>query len=420
MKNKLSNKLKPISSRPTAFDLFAGCGGLSQGLSRAGFDVHWANEYWKPAAQTYRLSHSTTTLFEEDARRLLAKIIDGGAEFPSPGDVDLLAGGPPCQGFSGFNRHRKPEDPRNSMLDVFLGFVRHLKPRMVLIENVPGLLTLDEGKLAQLLLSSFEELGYKCKVGLLQAGYYGIPQNRWRTFVVATSDRTALPSFPLPTHEFPRIMIHGSAKIKVQAEVIKPNPRSPGKLDLFSYVTVGDAISDLPRNASLDPKEDCEYASPPQSDYQRLLRNGSSRVRDHLCPKVEPVTLERICAVPRKPGAGWLDLPDQLKPANLKRHGDSRYANRYGRLDWGTIFNTILTRPHPYWSRVIHPEEDRLLSIRECARAQSFFDSIIFCGTMSEKFKQIGNAVPPLLAEKMGESLIATLFSTNINRQIHG
>ena len=416
MKYKLSNKLKPTPLRPTAFDLFAGCGGLSQGLSRAGFDVRWANEYWKPAAQTYRTSHSSTTLFEEDARHLLTRLIDGEAGLPSPGEVDLLAGGPPCQGFSGFNRHRKPEDPRNSMLDVFLGFVRHLKPRMVLIENVPGLLTLDEGKLAQLLLSSFEELGYKSKVGLLQAGYYGIPQNRWRTFVVATSDGTAIPSFPLPTHEFPRIIIHGSAKIKVQPEIIKPNPRSSGKLELFNSVTVGDAISDLPRLASTNPKEDCEYASQPQSDYQRLLRKGSRRVRDHICPKVEPVTLERICAVPRKPGAGWLDLPERLKPANLKRHGDSRYANRYGRLDWATIFNTILTRPHPYWSRVIHPEENRLLSVRECARAQSFFDSTIFCGTMSEKFKQIGNAVPPLLAEKMGEALIASLIVTNTNR----
>jgi DNA (cytosine-5)-methyltransferase 1 len=254
----------------------------------------------------------------------------------------------------------------------------------------------------------------------LQAGYYGIPQNRWRTFVVATSDGTALPSFPLPTHEFPRIIIHGSAKIKVQPEIIKPNSRSSGKLELSSSVTVGDAISDLPRIASTNPKQDCEYASQALSDYQRLLRKGSSRVRDHICSKIEPVTLERICAVPRKPGAGWLDLPEHLKPANLKRHGDNRYANRYGRLDWGTIFNTILTRPHPYWSRVIHPEEDRLLSVRECARAQSFLDTTIFCGSMSEKFKQIGNAVPPLLAEKMGEVLIAKLRLSKINSNSNG
>ena len=390
MKPKLSEKAKPARSRPRAFDLFAGCGGLSQGLTRAGFDVCWANEYWKPAADTYRTSHPATELFEEDARRLLVRLTNGDAGLPSVGDVDLLAGGPPCQGFSGFNRHRNPEDPRNSMLDVFLSFVRYLKPRMVLIENVPGLLTLEEGKLAQLLLTALEQLGYKCKVGLLQAGYYGIPQNRWRAFVVATSDGTALPSFPLPTHEFPRIIIHGSSKIRVQPEIMKPNRTSPQKLKLLKAVTVGDAISDLPRICPPSHKKDCEYASQPQSDYQRLLREGSSWVRDHNCPKVEQVTLERIRAVPRRPGAGWLDLPENLKPANLKRHGDSRYANRYGRLDWKTIFNTILTRPHPYWSRVIHPEENRLLSVRECARAQSFFDSTVFCGTMSDKFKQIG------------------------------
>ena len=401
------DKLKQL--RPTAFDLFAGCGGLSQGISRAGFDVRWANENWKPAAQTYQVSHSATTLFQEDARHLLSRIINAETGLPLPGEVDLLAGGPPCQGFSGFNRHRNPADPRNSMLDVFLGFVRQLKPRMVLIENVPGLLTLDEGKLAQLLLTSFAELGYKCKVGLLQAGYYGIPQNRWRTFVVATSDGTLLPSFPLPTHEFPGIVIHGSSKIKVEPEIIKPNQANFNRGKLLGFVTVGDAISDLPRIASTNPKENCAYASPPHSNYQRFLRKGSSEIRDHTCPKIEPVTLERICAVPRTPGAGWLDLPEHLKPENLKRYGDNRYPNRYGRLDWGTIFNTILTRPHPYWSRVIHPEENRLLSVRECARAQSFFDTTIFCGTISEKFKQIGNAVPPLLAEKMGEALISAL-----------
>ena len=376
----------------------------------AGFDVCWANEYCKAAAQTYRISHSSTLLFEEDARSLLSRVIDKEAGLPLPGEVDLLAGGPPCQGFSGFNRHRKPKDPRNSMLEVFLGFVRQLKPRMVLIENVPGLLTLDDGKLAQVLLRSLDGLRYKCKVGLLQAGYYGIPQNRWRTFVVATSEGTALPSFPIPTHDFPRIIIHGSGKIKVGPEIIKPDTCDYKNLKLFSCVNVGDAISDLPKIGLGNLKESRKYSSHPQTAYQRLLRNGSVQVRDHVCPKVEPVTLERIRAVPRKPGAGWLDLPEHLKPANLKRYGDSRYANRYGRLDWGTVFNTILTRPHPYWSRVIHPVENRLLSVRECARAQSFFDTAVFHGTMTEKFKQIGNAVPPFLAHKIGEALMASFI----------
>lgn len=410
MISKLSSKINATRPRPKAFDLFAGCGGLSQGLSMAGFDVCWANEYCKAAAQTYRISHSSTLLFEEDARSLLSRVIDKEAGLPLPGEVDLLAGGPPCQGFSGFNRHRKPKDPRNSMLEVFLGFVRQLKPRMVLIENVPGLLTLDDGKLAQVLLRSLDGLRYKCKVGLLQAGYYGIPQNRWRTFVVATSEGTALPSFPIPTHDFPRIIIHGSGKIKVGPEIIKPDTCDYKNLKLFSCVNVGDAISDLPKIGLGNLKESRKYSSHPQTAYQRLLRNGSVQVRDHVCPKVEPVTLERIRAVPRKPGAGWLDLPEHLKPANLKRYGDSRYANRYGRLDWGTVFNTILTRPHPYWSRVIHPVENRLLSVRECARAQSFFDTAVFHGTMTEKFKQIGNAVPPFLAHKIGEALMASFI----------
>ena len=388
------------------FDLFAGCGGLSAGLTKAGLKVKWANEYWKPAAGTYKRIHPETKLFTDDARDLLEKLNQHSEELPRPGEADIIVGGPPCQGFSGFNRHRKPKDPRNSMLDVFLGFVDFLRPRIVVLENVPGLLSLDDGRVAEALLSSFSDIGYSTRVGLLQAGYYGLPQNRWRTFIYAASKGQPLPEYPLPTHEFDRIIIHGSSAFKVTPEIITP----PNGADLFwnlkPRTTVQDAISDLPSVLDASLEGICRYTTEPSSEYQQNLRTDRETTTDHICPKVKAVTQERIDALPRIPGAGWLDLPDHLKPKNLARHGDQRYANRYGRLDWNGIFNTVLTRPHPYWSRVIHPEENRLISIRECARAQGFADSVVFDGKASERYKQVGNAVPPILAARIGEKIV--------------
>jgi DNA (cytosine-5)-methyltransferase 1 len=392
-----------------ALDLFAGCGGLSSGLTEAGLDVKWANEFWKPAADTYRKIHRQTTLYEEDAIDLLARVLRSKDGIPSQGDVDVIAGGPPCQGFSGFNRHRQPNDPRNSLMEVFLRFVDFLRPKLILIENVPGMLTIDSGRMADILLSTLQSMGYTPKVGLLQAGYYGLPQNRWRTFVFATSGDVALPKFPEPTHGFERIIIHGSSSIRVPAEIIVP-PKEPDLFwDPLPKTTVGNAISDLPGKTQEDLTSTSSYEKSANSEYQRLLRNGKKSVTDHVSPNVKEITLKRIRAVPRKPGAGWLDLPDELKPKNLKRHGDNRYANRYGRLDWNGVFNTILSRPHPYWSRIIHPEEDRLLSVRECARAQGLKDSVEFTGPLTARYKQVGNAVPPPLAKKIGEMILDVL-----------
>ena len=129
-----------MNSQLTAFDLFAGCGGLSMGFRDAGISIKWANEYWDAAADTYSSVHLGTEIFKEDARELYKKVVHGDSRLPKPGEVDIIIGGPPCQGFSGYNRHRSPEDPRNSLLDTFLDFVDFLNPSLVVMENVPGLL----------------------------------------------------------------------------------------------------------------------------------------------------------------------------------------------------------------------------------------------------------------------------------------
>ena len=163
-------------NNPTVFDLFSGCGGLSHGLSIAGMKVCWANENWTSELKTYRSYHGQTTLFEEDAQELINRVFSNDSSLPKKGDVDLIAGGPPCQGFSGYNRHRNLHDPRNSLVEVFLDFVDYFRPRYVLMENVPGMLSMDEGRVVKALLESFNTIGYQSQLGVLQAGYYGLPK----------------------------------------------------------------------------------------------------------------------------------------------------------------------------------------------------------------------------------------------------
>jgi len=396
----------------TCLDLFAGCGGLSIGLGQAGIDVHWANEIDAHAAETYRRSHKGCTVFEEDVKRLYRRLLDRDKDLPRPGDVGLVAGGPPCQGFSGYNRHRSAEDPRNSLVESFLDVVAYLEPQYVLMENVPGMLSLDKGRVPTLLLESLQSLGYDAHLGILQAGYYGLPQNRWRVFIIAATAGLKRPAFPLPMHTFPRTTIFGATAFR--ANVVKP-PNS--KLDLFwqpaPMVTVWDAISDLPEIPNGGGAEEIEYSAEPGCRYQQALRGSSPTVWNHRCNRLGELMLARCEAVPKRPGAGWLDLPEHLKPNNLLRHGDKRYDNRFGRLHWEGNFNTILTKVEPYWGRVIHPEQDRVISIRECARAQGFSDSVRFIGSQASCYAQVGNAVPPPLGRALGAEILRAAGMTS-------
>lgn len=394
--------------RPRALDLFAGCGGLSMGLEEAGFQVAWANEIDPAAAATYANSNPEAKIWVEDASQFLLRCESRETGCPVWGEVDLLAGGPPCQGFSGYNRYRGPEDPRNSLVEVYLDFVKLLLPRYVLMENVPGMLQMEAGSTPRLLMAALEDLGYSVGLGILQAGHYGLPQNRWRVFILASLVGECRASFPVPTHFFPRITIHGATAFRNSVvQVLRDESSLFGSL--LPASTVGDAIQGLPmlRNGQL--LGSASYGAESSSDYDKLMRLGSTNVDDHECLKQGPIMMERIEAVPRKEGAGWLDLPDHLKPKNLVRHGDDRYKNRFGRLWWSGIFNTIVSIPYPYWGRFIHPEQDRVLSVRECARAQGIPDRVRFAGNQKSKYRQVGNAVPPPLAAAVGREILRAM-----------
>lgn len=393
---------------PNVLDLFAGCGGLSLGLEAAGFATRWACEWDADAAATFADSHPSALVYREDANVFLSRTASGEGGTPQPGEVDLLAGGPPCQGFSGYNRYRSPEDPRNSLVETFLAFVELLKPRCVLMENVPGMLQMEGGTTARLIFAALDELGYEVRLGILQAGHYGLPQNRWRVFVFGVRAGERVPEFPAPTHAFPRTTLFGATAFRNHVVAAIDDPQSLfGRLR--PHTTVGDAIRDLPPIENGSGCDRATYPGPPLSPYQAFLRNGCLALDDHMADRHGEVMMERIRAIPRVPGAGWLDLPPKLQPRNLAKHGDDRYGNRFGRLWWEGTFNTIVTLPYPYWGRFIHPEQDRVISVRECARAQGFPDAVKFSGKIKSKYRQVGNAVPPPLACALGREVLRAM-----------
>jgi DNA (cytosine-5)-methyltransferase 1 len=393
----------------TVLDLFAGCGGLSIGLKHAGLDVKWANEIDAGAAATYSLNHPQSKLYREDAVELLSAISGKATSYPKRGEVDVLTGGPPCQGFCQINRHRKFTDSRNSLIEVFYEFVKTLKPRAVLMENVTGILTLQGGLAINSLLAALDELGYATNVGILQAGCFGIPQNRWRVFVIACSDRHRQTRFPIPTHSFHSTNFVGMRRW--QRNLVRARAAD----DFFGSTlkresTVFDAISDLPHESNSNPGAGVKYRSNATTCYQRFLRReGSAEVLDHDCLRLEEISLQRCRHISE--GGGWQELPKSLQPLNLARYTKRKdaFPSRWGRLSWDKPFSTILTKPEPYWGRYLHPCSDRVISARECARAQSFADDYVFAGSLASKYRQIGNAVPPILGEALGSSIVDLL-----------
>jgi DNA (cytosine-5)-methyltransferase 1 len=395
-------------------DLFAGCGGLTNGLHSAGLRTRWANEFWPPAAATYRNSNPEVTLYEEDVRSLLSRAVDSAAVRQEL-LVDLLCGGPPCQGFSGWNRFRSLKDPRNSLVEVFLDFVALLEPRLVLIENVTGMLSLGDGLVVKGVEKALREMGYEVRLMVLQAGGYGVPQNRWRVFIAGSKDAAQLMLPPLPLHAFPRTTLFNATSFR-ETVVRPPLKPTADLIDLvLPHVNVADVLSDLP-----PLQNGCENSASESgqiaSKFQEIMRYGNPNLTCHRTVRLEGVNMERVRAL--KPGQGWLDLPDELKPNNLKNTPGNRYPNRFGRLEWSGTFNTIINKAEPYWSRVIHPRDDRVISVRESARAQGLPDRIQFVGPLRQQYAQVGNAVPPPLAKAIGWEMRRALGDRNVKEEV--
>ena len=395
--------------------MFAGCGGLSIGLEMAGIKTVAAVESWKPAADSFKLNHPGADVYNIDARDFLLGIHAKNSGFPKVGDFDIISGGPPCQGFCGINRHRNISDPRNSLVEIFLDCVSALKPKAVIMENVNGILSLNNGMAIVEALQFLNELGYTSDFRVVQAGSFGVPQNRWRVILFAVKGEVEI-FFPQQLHAFHRTVVFDVSKYK--EKVLYPISSSEDMfIKLLPELRVQDAIGDLPELSN----GECYtggYTLQPTGTYARLLRRNEILLADHQSMNLGPINLERVSCLKPDSGDGWISLPDNLKPKNLVRFGGERFGNRFARLYWERGFSTILTKPEPYWGRVIHPRQNRLISARESARAQGFPDAAKFSGTLTERYKMIGNAVPPPLARSIGWALRRTLGDFETDKEI--
>jgi DNA (cytosine-5)-methyltransferase 1 len=374
-------------------DLFSGAGGLTLGLLNSGFDVLLSSDFSRPCADTHLRNMPLVPFLLGDVARL------AGADLLhetglAKGELDVLVGGPPCQGFSILGQ-RMLNDPRNSLFGDFIRLAGEIRPRVAVIENVPGLATLHGGVLLRRIGEAFRELGYSVTCAELLAAQYGVPQMRWRMFFIASREDLGdqRVGFPHPTH--------GDLGIGdlVPNRTVRPE-------QYRGFVTIGDAISDLPPIAS--GQNSSTYASKPRSAYQVAMREGAQTLTNHYAPRLSAANLERIQHL--QPGQDWRDLPRELLPAGMLRAHRKDHTRRYRRMTWDGVARSIITRfRDPKSGEYTHPEQTRTISIREAARIQSFPDWFVFEGSHTDQYDQVGNAVPPLLARAVGNSIRSLL-----------
>jgi DNA (cytosine-5)-methyltransferase 1 len=355
-----------MDARPLAIDLFAGGGGLSKGLEQAGFNVRLAVESGVDQASVYMVNHPKTLV--------LCKRVEEITHFASlvqrvkpPGrEIDLVAGGPPCQGFSVANtRTRSASNSHSKMVWEYVRAVKEIKPKAFLMENVLGMKTLNDGALVADLISKFDKMGYYVSEMQLTASEFGVPQNRTR-FILLGSRIDEIPA-PRPTHG--------------------PDTSNP-------YVTVADAIiGDLPQLNMSAGTAEAKYSSGAKSEYQEWVRDGSEVLYDHITTLCGQDVKRRLGLI--KQGENLKSLVEQDRlPPELKVRID--HGGVYRRLCSGQPSVTMVNLRK---AMIIHPVENRLLSIREAARLQSFQDSYRFDGKLSFMQQIVGDSVPPLLAE---------------------
>ena len=379
----------------TMIDLFAGAGGLSCGLEQAGFRPVLANELESQSARTYQLNHPNTKVLVGDVRNITdTEICKYTSQY---GQIDLIAGGPPCQGFSINAPVRSLDDPRNHLFEEFLRIVSAVRPKAVLLENVPGILSLADGAVIRQIYQILNKTGYTVDHKILFAGHYGVPQLRFRTIIIAIRNYSGDIAFPKPQYYATAVTNFHQSRQRCYSLT------STDALLLKPKVTVGDAIGDLPQLLGGEKHADYDYEGNPLCEYQRMLREGSTHITSHWCSSLSSINKERLKHIPV--GGSWRDIPFDMLPAGLKRARRSDHTKRYGRLDPNELCSTIMTKCDPHWGSFFHPSQARILSVREAARIQSFPDRYQFTGNMTEQYKQVGNAVPPLLAKAVGEQI---------------
>ncbi|WP_270343398.1 DNA cytosine methyltransferase [Lactococcus petauri] len=333
-------------------DLFCGCGGLSSGFEQEGFKIVAGIDSWKDALNTFEKNHLGSLAIELDLGNFSPEQIKEKAGK----DFDVIIGGPPCQGFS-ISGKRNPDDPRNKLYQGFVSTVEYFKPKVFLMENVPNLLSMAKGNVKDTIVEEFSAIGYNVQYQVLLASDYGVPQNRKRVFFIGTRKDIRKFTYPIKNSTPP--------------------------------VTSLEAISDLPEHSLEDG---APYPLTPQSEYQKNIRNSSLGVYNHKVTVHTEQTQKIIALVPD--GGNYKNLPIELQ--------QTRKVNiAWTRINSSKPSMTIDTGHNHHF----HYKFNRVPTVRESARLQSFPDTFIFYGGKTSQLKQVGNAVPPLLAKSLASEI---------------
>ena len=350
-----------ISEKFTVLDLFCGCGGLSLGFEAAGYEILLGIDNDKAALKTFVHNHTnskkingdiTKISYDHDIKKIVGK------------RIDVIVGGPPCQGMS-LSGPRRFNDPRNRLYLSFIRLVDEIKPKAFVIENVPGLATLFKGKIKENIIEKLTDLGYIVENKILVASEYGVPQKRKRIFFV------------------------GIKKGEMQQEFSFPLPEK-------ETVTCEMALSDLPQLKDILGGDKQLYSSEPHNLYQKTMRINSDFIHNHVAANHSERVKKIISLVP--PGGNYKSLPEEYRSSR-------NFHVAWTRFPVNEPAPTIDTGHRHHF----HYKQNRVPTVRECARLQSFPDSFIFEGNKTEQFRQVGNAVPPLLAKKIAERLLVSL-----------
>jgi DNA (cytosine-5)-methyltransferase 1 len=369
---------------PTAICLFAGAGGCSLGFRQANYDIRLAMDIDSDAVESYQRNFTGTLCEVADIRVLGADVLLQRAQL-QPGELDILLGGPPCQGFSSAGV-KAGQDPRNSLLRHYVRLLEGVRPKWFLMENVEGLLTNAGGTHVHKAVSAFLEAGYSVNVEKIYAQGYGVPQRRKRVIIVGN---------------------------RLGHDFVFPEPvtRFSGHIFRKGEITFSTAVGDLPPAAE-SPSQTVAFRQPPQNELQAYLRGEAHVVTDHYAPALSKIQRERVLSL----GAGQTmkNLPEHLQHESFRRRAfrrvmDGTPVEKRGGAPSGLkrLFanEPSLTITGAATREFVHPSEDRLLTLRECARLQTFPDWFEFAGRAASRIQQIGNAIPPILARALGEQI---------------
>jgi len=334
-------------------DLFCGAGGLSYGFERAGFNVLLGIDSDPSALKTFEINHKGSKSICADITKISHTDIKAVI---GPASIDVIVGGPPCQGMS-LSGPRKFDDPRNKLYLSYIRLVKEIQPKAFIIENVPGLVGLFGGEIKNSIIKAFHDMGYQIECEILCAADYGVPQTRKR--VVFAGYKTGKFKFP---------------------DICK------------EQVSCAEALSDLPPLVETTGEPEMRYHAEPQSEYQKLMRKRSMSVKNHIAAKHSENVQKTIALIP--PGENYKSLPKGYKSTRNFHVAWTRFPD-------DKPAPTIDTGHRHHF----HYKYNRVPTVRECARIQSFPDDFIFTGNKTEQFRQVGNAVPPLMAQRIAEQV---------------